>query len=482
MNERLELQSKLIKDKGRRVGIMHYTAPPKEVGGVEIVISAHVDFLVKKGYEIHLIYGTGGGFKAKNVFEHQISLLSPKDLEITNIQNEVLKRGEETESFDEIKEEIKSELRNILMDLDVCIVHNIPSMPFNFAATAAINELADELKTKFIFWIHDIATVRREWRSRAGQFPLTLLLHKNPNVEYVTISYYRLRQLETLPLKHPLGKINVIPNGVKAEDFLRFDAFTKELMNKLEVSYQDLVILIPVRVTPRKNLELALDIVYELKYLLGGERRVKVLITGPPDHQAVARGIEYLEHLNIKIKMLGLENDVCFCHEFVAYERSFSEGKIIKWNVADAYTISDLVLVPSKEEGFGLPVIEAGAARKMVFVSRIPPFEELINAGINGYTFDLNESPKNIAYKIFKEFTLQAPDTDIVNVAKNISYRIYKMLVMDVVEPNFGDIAKNVLHKVYKALIMNFVDPNFSYVMDKFTWNVILQEKLVPLL
>jgi len=85
----------------------------------------------------------------------------------------------------------------------------------------------------------------------------------------------------------------------------------------------------------------------------------------------------------MKLKMLGLEDSVRFCHELVAYERSISGG-VVKWNVADVYTISDLVLVPSKEEGFGLPVIEAGAARKMLFVSRIPPFEELINAGITG--------------------------------------------------------------------------------------------------
>jgi len=96
--------------------------------------------------------------------------------------------------------------------------------------------------------------------------------------------------------------------------------------------------------------------------------------------------------------------------------------------------------------------------------------------------FDLNESPKSIAYMIFKEFTLQAPDTNIVNVAKNFTYKIYKMLLMDVVEPNFGDSVKNLLYKVYKALIMNIVDPNFSYLMDKFTWNKILQEKLIPLL
>lgn len=482
MDRGLKQKSNARKDRGRHIGIIHYTAPPNEVGGVEIVISAHTDFLAKRGYKIHLIYGSGGGFKTENVFEHQIPLLSPKNVEIVNVQNEVLKMGVETESFNKVKERIKSQLRDILTNLDVCIVHNIPSMPFNFAATAAINELADELETKFIFWVHDIAIVRKEWHSRAGKFPLTLLLHKNPRIEYVTISYYRLKQLQTIPLKHSLGRIHVIPNGVKAEDFLRFDALTKELMNKLGIDYQDLVILIPVRVTPRKNLELALDIVYELKMLLGGERKVKALITGPPDHQAVAMGVEYLEYLNMKTKMLGLEDNVRFCHELIGYERTFSKGKIVKWNVADAYTISDLVLVPSKEEGFGLPIIEAAAARKMMFVSKIPPFEELIYAGINGYMFYLNDSPKNIAYKIFKEFTLQAPDTNIVNVAKNVAYKIYKMLLMDAVEPNLGDIAKNMLNKLYKVLIMNFVDPDFSYVMDKFAWNIILQEKLVPLL
>jgi glycosyltransferase involved in cell wall biosynthesis len=61
----------------------------------------------------------------------------------------------------------------------------------------------------------------------------------------------------------------------------------------------------------------------------------------------------------------------------------------LKWSVGDIYSISDLVFVPSKEEGFGLPVIEAGAARKMVFCSRIPPFQELIREDIDGFMFDL---------------------------------------------------------------------------------------------
>jgi hypothetical protein len=44
----------------KKIGIIHYTAPEKEVGGVEAVIEAHTRYLTKKGFEIHLIYGDGG--------------------------------------------------------------------------------------------------------------------------------------------------------------------------------------------------------------------------------------------------------------------------------------------------------------------------------------------------------------------------------------------------------------------------------------
>lgn len=466
----------------KRIGIVHYTAPPTEVGGVEIVISAHLDFFVRRGYKVHLIYGSGGDYGSTNVIEHRIPLLSPKSPEVIAVQEELLKKGEVTQSFIELKEKIKGDLREIMLHLDDNIIHNIPSMPFNFAATAAINELADELPTKFIFWIHDIASLRDEWRDRTDSFPFTIFHHKNSNITYVTISNYRAQQLAKLSLGHNLGKIYIIPNGVRSEDFLRFDRFTKELMSKIGVGFQDLVMLVPVRITPRKNIELALSVAHELKHLMEGERKLKILVTGPPDHQAVTMGVKYMEYLVQLVKKLSLEDDIVFCNKLLSYDRVAREGRIVKWNIADVYTISDFVFVPSKEEGFGLPLIEAGAARKIVFVSRIPPFQELIESGIHGFMFDLEESPEIIAHKVFKEFVLEAPDSDITSVVKNIVYRIYKVLVMDVVDPNLGDLVKNFLFQTYKELIMDVLDPNFSYVMDKFTWNTILSKKLVPLL
>ena len=47
----------------KNVGIIHYTAPPSEAGGVEIVIAAQTEFLSSRGYNVHLIYGSGFGFE-----------------------------------------------------------------------------------------------------------------------------------------------------------------------------------------------------------------------------------------------------------------------------------------------------------------------------------------------------------------------------------------------------------------------------------
>ncbi|MGQ9781931.1 MAG: hypothetical protein ACUVQ8_06765 [Nitrososphaeria archaeon] len=117
--------------------------------------------------------------------------------------------------------------------------------------------------------MHDIASQRTEWHEKVYKFPFTLFDYYNPNITYVSISRHRAQQLAQILHRPESDKILVIPNGVKAEDFLKFDKFTKDLMNKLTIGYNDLVILIPVRVTPRKNIEFALAIANELKYLIG---------------------------------------------------------------------------------------------------------------------------------------------------------------------------------------------------------------------
>lgn len=396
------------------------------------MIDYHSRILIKHGYDIRLIFGSGGGLNYKNLEEIEVPLLSPENPRVQKVQKEILKKHKKIEEFEQLKDDIKQELRKLFSDLKSCIIHNIPSMPFNFAATAAINELADDMKTRFIFWLHDTILVREEWQDSIDKFPLTLLHHKNKRITFVTPTSFRAKQFASLKEPYMISRMKVVSNGVSVEEYLKIDEITKQLMRRLGFSFDDFIVVTPVRVLPRKNIELALNVVHELVHISGKRKKIKLLITGPPG--ADPESVAYEAKLRKIVKMRRLQDSVIFCHDLISFKRQFSNNKIVKWSVADVYNLADLVFIPSKEEGFGLPVIEAGAARKPIFCSRIPPFQELIREDIEGYMFDLKNPPEDIAFRI------------------------------------------------YRLMLGSTVDNNFDKVVEKYDWESIVLKKIMPLL
>lgn len=418
-----------------RIAIIHYTCPEAEKSGVTTVIRNHAIHLTKLGNEITIIYGKGGGLEG--VREVYIEELNPDHPEISELQGKILSRklDESTrEKFVRIKETLKTKIRDAIQGLDIVIVHNISSMIFNFPATVAINELVGESKSKFVFWIHDSIVLRQEWKKFLKTWPFTELHHQHPNVSNVTITEFRAKQLSQIRDEHyRLKDVKVIPNGMNVEEYEKLDETTLNLREKLSLRWDDYVILMPIRVLPRKNIELGLKIIYELQKLVG-EQRVRLVITGPPDPQARAHAQRYIDYLNKMIKKLNLEDNVLLIHDLISFRRLYENNEIVKWGIADAYALADLVLITSKEEGFGLPVLEAGVARKALFVSRIKPFEELLKEGIEAHMFGLNEKPANIAFKIFRYF------------------------------------------------LSDIIQYNFNNVIRKYRWSVIVKEKVLPFL
>ena len=71
-----------------------------------------------------------------------------------------------------------------------------------------------------------------------------------------------------------------------------------------------------------------------------------------------------------------------------------------KFKVSDAdliglYTVSDLLFLPSKQEGFGLPLLEAGLFRLPVFCARLEPMQSVLKHNV--HLFDLDDEPAAIA-------------------------------------------------------------------------------------
>src|SRR5207247_941962 len=118
--------------------------------------------------------------------------------------------------------------------------------------------------------------------------------------------------------------------------------------------------------TPRKNIELALYVLAELKK---GFPKAALVVTGPlGPHNAANEN--YLHKLFDLRKQLGLQASAHFLAELV---EAFLPDEII----ADFYRLSDALFFPSREEGFGIPLIEAAFSHLPAFCADIPSLREL---------------------------------------------------------------------------------------------------------
>jgi glycosyltransferase involved in cell wall biosynthesis len=66
--------------------------------------------------------------------------------------------------------------------------------------------------------------------------------------------------------------------------------------------------------------------------------------------------------------------------------------------VAALYGLSGVLFMPSTEEGFGLPLLEAGVFKLPVLCSNIPPFQEIGGGNVEFFTED--ESPEKLAGRL----------------------------------------------------------------------------------
>jgi glycosyltransferase involved in cell wall biosynthesis len=62
------------------------------------------------------------------------------------------------------------------------------------------------------------------------------------------------------------------------------------------------------------------------------------------------------------------------------------------------YMVADALIFPSKQEGFGLPLLEAAAYRLPIFCADIEPLRSIAPYGT--VFFDLRDSPRNVAERI----------------------------------------------------------------------------------
>ena len=365
-----------------KVALLHYSAPPI-VGGVESVLGQHARLMADAGHQVQIVAGRGAQTDPRIPFIH-LPMADSRHPDVLTIKAE-LDSGRVPPKFSEMVDSLTANLSEIVDDMDILIAHNVCSHNNNLALTAAVRNLANRNDLRLILWHHDLASSRYGTELHEG-YPWDLLKQAWPAVKQVTISELRQRELAEL-FQIDKDRIEVIPNGIDVADFHKLEKQTRGFMKQLDLRSASPLLLLPVRITPRKNIELALRVSASL---IEHFPKLKLVITGPlgPHNPA---NVKYFEKLVALSKELELRNVVFFLAELTS---EYISSEV----VSDFYHLADALFLPSHEEGFGIPILEAGLANLPIFCSDVPQLRSLGGADVT--YFLLEDAPEKIANTI----------------------------------------------------------------------------------
>ncbi len=357
-----------------KIALLHYSAPPI-VGGVESVLGYHARLMADAGHQVQIVAGRGKQTDPRIPFIH-VPLTDSRHPEVLKLKTE-LDQGRLPFGFGELVAALTANLNECLGDADVLIAHNVCSLNKNLPLTAAVRNLVNQNRPRIILWHHDLAWTTPRYRLELHDgYPWELLRQAWPGAKQVTISEMRRNELAEL-FQIDRAEIAVVPNGVDVSRFHKLERQTSQYVRQLDLLDASPLLLLPVRITPRKNIELALRTCASLIQYFPD---TKLIVTGPlgPHNPA---NVEYFETLTALRKELRLNKVVCFLAELTS---EYIPDEVI----SDFYHLADALFLPSREEGFGIPVLEAGFAGLPIFCSDIPPLQSLGDSNVTYFSPD----------------------------------------------------------------------------------------------
>ncbi len=372
-----------------RIALIHYTAPPV-VGGVERIVGRHAGLMADAGHSVRIVAGRGESADPRVRFE-RVELADTLHPAIVEVAAE-LAAGQVTAEFRALVARLEKELERALDGIQVAVLHNVASLNKNLPLTAALHSLAGRAEApRLILWHHDLAWTMPRYRLALHDgAPWSLLRTPWPGATQVTISESRRASLAGL-MRLPEESIAVVPGGVDLPDEAASGARAAAASGARAVGASgapaagageapnageagghegrngfEPLLITPARVTPRKNVELAVEAVAALRAM---GHPAGLIVTGPVDpHDATER--TYLERLQWLRERLELNEAVVFRAETAAGPPSDEE-------LDRLYRRADVMLIPSWDEGFGLPVLEAAVRDLPIVCSDLASLREL---------------------------------------------------------------------------------------------------------
>lgn len=341
-----------------KIGILCYPT----YGGSGIVATELGMALATKGYEVHFISSalpTRLDITDPNIFFHKVNVQTyplfqyqPYDIALSSMIYRVVN----------------------LYKLDILHAHY--AIPYAYAAFTAKQMLKEEGKD-----IPLVTTLHGTDITLVGQHPsykhaVEFSINQSDTITSVSESLKK----DTLQFFKISKEIQVITNFIDNSEFIDLTACRRK-----QFAEEDEKILIHVsNLRPVKRIEEVLQIFKNVQEKI----KSKLIIIGEgPDMEKVNKFMEDNPHLIGKIRLLGKVSDLY---------------KILQ--------LSDVFLLPSEQESFGLAALEAMAAETPVISSNAGGIPEVNLQGETGYLAEVGnvEAMSKYAIKLLSDDTLLA--------------------------------------------------------------------------
>lgn len=246
-------------------------------------------------------------------------------------------------------------------DLTLLVVENALSIPMHVPLGVAVAEFLYEADIPAIAHHHDFYWERSRFAVNAVADYLDMAFPARlPRLEHVVIN--RTAQEELSWRKGVCSTL--VPNVLDFENPPEpVDGYASDVREQLGLSGDDVIILQPTRVIPRKGIERAVELVARL-----GDPRYKLVIT----HQAEDEGHSYCNVLRELARQY--EVDLRIVSTRIGEYRYVEDRGQKVYTLWDLYPHADLVAYPSLYEGFGNAFLEATYYRVPVLVNRYSTF------------------------------------------------------------------------------------------------------------
>jgi glycosyltransferase involved in cell wall biosynthesis len=246
-------------------------------------------------------------------------------------------------------------------DVRILVLENVLTIPMHVPLGLALAELLSETHIPTIAHHHDFYWERSRFSVNAindildAAFP-----SRDHDLQHVVIN-----QDAQQNLAHRKGlSSHLVPNVVDFENPPPpMDDYAADVRSELGLGPEDVMILQPTRVVPRKGIEHAIQLVRAL-----GDPRHKLVIS----HESGDEGLEYHQMLVEYARQCGV--DLRFFATRVGEVRQLNAAGQKVYTLWDLYRHAALVTYPSLYEGFGNALLEAVYFKVPVLVNRYAIF------------------------------------------------------------------------------------------------------------